>query len=149
MKFVKKPKFRVVGMEVETSTKNGKNFKDCPAVWMKFMPRINEIKNNSSGVCYALCVMTNETDFRYIVGVDSIDKVPNEMMEIDVPESDYLVVTHKGPVSKIGKTWDKAYKKVLPESGREENKEGICFEYYDHRYKEDETNETDIYIPVI
>ncbi len=147
-KIVHKPRFRVVGMEVVTSMTDEKNKKDCPDIWTKFMPRINELTNKNPGVCYGLCIMLNETDFRYIAAVETDDEIPEGMIELEIPDSDYVMITHKGHVSKMCSTWDALYKEVLPKSGREEIKEGISFEYYDHRYKDDETNETDLYIPV-
>lgn len=147
-RIIKKPGFRVVGMQILTSTKDEKNFKDCPKIWTKFMPRENEIKNIKPGVCYGLCIMTNDQDFRYIVGVESDGEIPKGMVEIKVPEKEYIMTTHKGHVSKINQTWNLLMLEMLPDSGKSADMESPSFEYYDFRYKEDETNETDIYLPL-
>jgi predicted transcriptional regulator YdeE len=80
--------------------------------------------------------------------MESDGKVPEGMMEIEVPESEYIMTTHKGHVSQIGKTWNILMMEMLPDSDRSGDMEGISFEYYDSRYKEDDTNETDIYMPL-
>lgn len=146
---LKKPKFRVVGMEVLTTTKNGKNHKDCPDIWKKFMPREKEVKNITPGICYGLCIMTNEEDFRYIAGVESDGKVHKNMVEVEIPNSEYIITTHKGIISKINQTWNLLMLEMLPDSGKSADMEGISFELYDDRYTEDEKNETDIYLPLI
>ena len=146
---IKKPTFRVVGMQVQTTMKDGKHAKDCPMIWTKFMPRVKEIKNLQPRVCYGLCIMTSELDFNYIAGVESNDQIPDEMIETKIPESEYIKTTHKGQVSTIGKTWELLMSKMLPESGRKGDMMGVSFEYYGEKYKDDETNETDIYFPLI
>ncbi|MBT3721632.1 AraC family transcriptional regulator [archaeon] len=145
---VKKPKFRVVGMEINTTMIDGKHAKDCPMVWEKFMPREKEIKNLNPGICYGLCIMKNENEFRYIAAVESDGEIPKGMIELEIPESEYIKTTHKGHISKVGQTWNLLMLELLPTSGKIGDMNGISFEYYDARYKNDETNETDIYLPV-
>ncbi|MBN2368424.1 AraC family transcriptional regulator [Candidatus Woesearchaeota archaeon] len=147
-KIVEKQGFDIVGMEVHTTMKNGKQAEDCPKVWIDFMKRINDVSNKTPGVCYGVCVMTNKVDFDYIACVESDDKPPEGMVKKAIPKSKYAVFTHKGHVSNIGKTWDYAYKEWLPRSNFKYNNEGLDFEYYDDRYTDDEKNENDIYIPI-
>ncbi|MBN2422872.1 GyrI-like domain-containing protein [Candidatus Woesearchaeota archaeon] len=147
-KFIEKPEFKVVGLECRTTMKNGKHKQDCPKVWMDFMKRIKELPNKHDGVCYGVCIMENENDFRYIACVESDADAPQGMVSEIIHASKYAVFTHKGKVGAIEKTWDYAYTKWLPKSGETINNDGICFELYDGRYKEDDSNETDIYVPI-
>lgn len=102
------------------------------------------------GYCYATPEMAQAEQMRYIAGVKvkSLRNIPQGMVGVRIPAQNYAVFTHRGPVAKIGVSYDYIYKAWFPKSGKEPA-QGPDFELYDERFKYDaEDSELDLYVPV-
>ncbi|MBN1503155.1 AraC family transcriptional regulator [Candidatus Woesearchaeota archaeon] len=152
-KFVEKEDIKIVGMVCNTTMKNEKHKQDCQELWREFMPKMIQIKNKvNKDVAYGICIEDKKDpdDFIYVAGVEveSFKDIPKGMIIKTIPASKYAIFTHKGIVDQIGKSWNYIFSEWLPKSGIELNKNGLYFEYYDRRYREGASSETDIYIPI-
>jgi predicted transcriptional regulator YdeE len=69
------------------------------------------------------------------------------MFSFEIPKGKYVLLTHKGPLSKIGETFDKLMNWIKANNFEESNI--VTVEVYDHRFKgEDEDSEFDSYIEI-
>ncbi|MGG3519684.1 AraC family transcriptional regulator [Bacillus pseudomycoides] len=159
----KKPAFHVAGYEMKTSSKEGKNLKDIPAFWDRYLQNnlasnITNRKHTDQYVELGMCTDFNlETgDFTYIIGMEvtSFDGVPTELAQRTFPEATYAVFTtpkvpHKDMVSSIQQTWNAVFTEWFPHSGYEHA--GVTeFELYDERCHEDKSEfaQVEIWLPV-
>lgn len=151
-KIVTKDAFTVVGLEcITTQEDNNTNF-TIPKLWSNFVPRMSEIKNRANNATLGLCVSEglDVEHFSYISGVEvtAVGQLPQGMIARSVPDSRYLVFTHKGSADKLGETYDFIYGKYIPAAGHE-IRSMVDFELYDERFHPDrEESEIDIYIPI-
>lgn len=139
------PAFRVIGM-AWTSPADG----TLPELWQRFIPRIAEAKPLSDA-SYGICQAQADGQFRYIaaVAVAADTAVPDGMVALDIPEQDYAIVEHRGPVRGLPDTFRTAYTEWLPEAGLAAVA-GIEFEYMDSRFlgPEHADSVVELYIPV-
>ena len=129
-----------------------------PELWEKFMKRLHEIKNSEKTQFYGLVdnMATENYEFDETVGVEvqNFDIIPEGMVSKTISPQKYLVFTHKGKIfdengeSKLTKTYDYLYGKLLPSTEFQVDK-NFNFELYDSRFNmENENSEFDIYIPI-
>ena len=159
----KKPAFYVAGYEMKTSSKEGKNLKDIPGFWDRYLQNnlasnITNRKHTDQYVELGMCTDFHlETgDFTYIIGMEvtSFDGVSNELAQRTFPEATYAVFTtpkvpHKDMVSSIQQTWNSIFSEWFPHSGYEHA--GVTeFELYDERCHEDKSEfaQVEIWLPV-
>lgn len=150
-KIIEKDKFMVIGLKYYGSNQNN----EIPKLWGKFNSRIKEIenvvnRNVGMGVCEFVENFTDESKFTYFAcqEVNSFKNIPKGMEGLTVEKNKYVVFTHKGPVERLGDTYEYIYGTWLPKSGYEPAK-SHDFEYYDERFNpDDEESELDIYIPI-
>ncbi|MFH1439662.1 MAG: GyrI-like domain-containing protein [Candidatus Woesearchaeota archaeon] len=154
-KIVEKEEFVVVGMPVKVSLKEEGYKKNITDLWKKFIPKAWEIKTRKSGLFFGICnalegIEGDECSFEYMacVEVDNINNLPNEMKSQVVPKAKYFVVTHKGKLENLGKTYCEL-EKEMKALNFEEDKTKIWLEIYDERFKENsDDSEFDIYSPL-
>jgi len=148
---VKKDEIKVIGLTCSTTISDSK----IPAVWEQLFTRMNDIPNRISP-CYMLGVSeftTNhlQEEFTYMacVPVIHIDEIPEGMVGRTIPSREYVMVTNKGALDKLGYTFEYIYTNWLPKSGYELAEEDDL-EFYGDRFRgpNDELSEIDIYIPI-
>jgi predicted transcriptional regulator YdeE len=151
--------FTVVGMEVVTTTADGKNLTDCPGIWEKFCGQLEKLKEtnylseskkskNSYGLCF--CVENDDTHFRYIAGISyqKGDTVPEGMTLYNVPATKYAVFTHEGDLSKLSQTFSNIYQDWYKTASVQRNGD-YDFELYNEDFKPGNPNsKIYIYTPV-
>ncbi|PFE05097.1 AraC family transcriptional regulator [Bacillus cereus] len=159
----KKPAFHVAGYEMKTSNKEGKNLKDIPVFWDRYLQNnlasnITNRKHTDQYVELGMCTDFNleAGDFTYIIGMEvtSFDGVSNELAQRTFPEATYAVFTtpkvpHKDMVSSLQQTWKSIFSEWFPHSGYEHA--GVTeFELYDERSHEDKSEfaQVEIWLPV-
>lgn len=153
-KIVERAEIKLVGMKERIIMPNN----TIPQLWEKFMKRENEIKNSRKaewfGVADNMASETYEFDETVAVEVDDFDSVPAGMVTMLIAPQKFLVFTHKGRIfdengeSKLSKTYDYLYGKLLPSTEFELDK-SFNFEIYDERYMPDnDESEFDIYVPI-
>ncbi len=124
-----------------------------PALWDRFVRRIDEIDDRIDGVHYGVCVddsAAGSPGFFYsaATGVKSIGRVPEGMSATTVPAGTFAVFTHKGPITTFSKTIQSVWREWLPASGLMPTG-ASDFELYDERCTmESPESEVDIYVPV-
>jgi AraC family transcriptional regulator len=150
-KFKKLEDMLVVGLQ----TLNTCHYNVIPKLWQRFLKRESEVQhvaaeNVGLGVSFGIEKKEKESEFFHIVGhiVSSIEGIPEGMTYRKIPAHDYAVFTHKGPLSKLGETYDFIYGEWMPKSEYEYD-DSNEIEWYDERFNpEAEDSEFDIYVPI-
>lgn len=153
-KIVEKKEIKLVGLNEKIVMPNN----TIPQLWEKFLSRMGEIKNNSNTGCYGLASNmipeTYEFDELVALEVSSFEDIPEGMITKVIEPQKYLVFTHKGKIfyengeSKMPKTYDYLYGKLLPSTEFQLDK-NFNFELYDERFKNNsDESQIDIYIPI-
>lgn len=153
VKIVSKDALKIIGMKTVTTQKTN----NIPQLWDKFNQRWQEVKNLAvADACVGVCPYVDmkgfdeDSEFSYIAGmiVDNFDHIPKGMVSLEVPPQKYAVVTHKGTLDNLKKTYQYIYGKWLKESGNEFSPTAEL-EWYDERFKlGQEDSELDLYIPI-
>ena len=154
-KIISKKAFSVIGIELKTTTREGKNFVEIPQFWQQVIQKkqIKNIPNKKQpdrvlGIC-----MDFRADgaFSYIIGseVTHTDNVPDDMVSREIPEANYAVFTARGKMpDSIQNTTKYIYREWLPKS-KYQHAHSPEFELYDERSGDSENAEVDIYIPIV
>jgi len=138
---------KVVGLTVKATMQDAPI--KCKALWENFMKRTSEIKNQIEGAWYGPSKDTPEKEHDFIalagIGVTDTNEIPEGMEAWTIPAGKYLVFTHKGLVSEIGKVWSYIYCEYKGNF----NRKGMAFEYYDKDCKPDSVDSIAyIYVPL-
>jgi len=153
VKIVKKDAMKIVGMSVMSTIKEN----TIPQLWQDFNQKACKIGNVlTKGVAVGVCPpvdtknFDDNTPFKYIAGliVENFDDVPEGMESYEIPAQKYAVITHKGALDTLQKTYIYFYNTWVKESNYEFTF-GAEFELYDSRFKFGEPDsEMDIYRPI-
>ena len=88
-----------------------------PALWQEFLPRLSEIKNTIAGTCYGIIQevpeRSDELEYHCVIGVESVEFVPNGMSILELPATKYAKFTHQGDVSSLDNTVNYIYSSWL------------------------------------
>ena len=154
-KIIIKEAFPIIGIELKTTTRGGKNFVEIPQFWENVLQQgqINNIPDKKHpdtvlGIC-----MDFGTDgvFSYIIGTEVIntENVPDDMVCKTIPTARYAVFTACGKMpGSIQDTVKYIYQEWLPNS-EYRRADSAEFELYDERFQGGENAEVDIYIPIV
>ena len=109
--------FKIIGISIRTTNKNGQSAKDIGVIWEKFWnEKIQEqIPNKINGNIYA--VYTDyETDFNgaytTIIGlpVSSLENIPKSLVGITIEKTEYQKFVSKGKMTEaVVNTWMKIW----------------------------------------
>lgn len=150
------PAKKLIGINMQTSL-----FEFNPSlVWQKFMPRLNEIKNNVGSEKYSIQIydqtfsydsFSPTIKFKYwaAIEVNDFDAIPNNMSSLEIPGGKYAVFLHEGNMSAFQKTLNYIYTKWLPSSGFKIDHRPH-FEQLDERYlgANNPDSQEEIWIPI-
>jgi AraC family transcriptional regulator len=144
LKIVERPAQIVVGLQIQTKPMSP----EIPALWPKFVPRIDEISNTTEpGVSYG--VMRHGVDFleyAAAVSVSSVDGIPAGMTAINLPAGSYALFSY--PLSGLGKGFGEIHNRILPASSYQQGT-GPFFERYDEKFDpRNPQSPVEIWIPV-
>lgn len=148
MKTKHKKEMKIIGIPVETNVQECISPKNkLPKIWEEFTKRMSEIndKVNLSCLGVSFTKSTKDCSFTYICGIEvkEVKDIPEGMISVIVPESDYAVYTHKGPLKCLGETYAQATEEL---KGKEKS---FWFELYDKRFKKDsEDSELEIWCAI-
>ncbi len=154
-KIVSRESFPIIGIELKTTTRDGKNLVEIPQFWEKVMQQgqIDKIPNKKyPGTVLGICI-DFQTDgvFSYITGteVTSTEYIPDGMVCKTIPAARYVVFTARGSLpGSIQDTVKYIYQEWLPNS-EYQRANSADFELYDDRCHGGENAEVDIYIPIV
>jgi AraC family transcriptional regulator len=160
---VTKPAFKLIGYELRTATGDGRNHREIPAFWSKYLQenmgcsipnRVYVESPVELGICTDFNLETGE--FSYIIGMEvtDFDAVPAELVCREFPEARYAVfntpkVTPDQFSSSIQHTWRAIFEEWFPHSDYE-HAGSAEFELYDERSHSDKNElvQMEIYIPI-
>jgi AraC family transcriptional regulator len=153
---------KIVDREKELVVGMGGSFPQEPmeqikALWERFLPREDEIKNVKGAYSLGVCMMEHPQiqkkdgdAFVYISGapVSTADDIPAGMITCEIPASRYAVFTHRGSLSKLPETLKYIWGTWVETSGYTK-KDAPDFELYDERFDPvSDKSEFDIYVPI-
>ncbi len=113
---IKKPAFRVVGMQHRGTFSGG----ELPALWQKFGERMGEVEGVADGeYAYGLTtdmdMETREIEYMAGMAVERTASVPEGMGSVEVPEQTYATFTCTLPT--LQTAYETFYGEWLPTSG--------------------------------
>ncbi len=157
---VQKEAFTVVGMEthfISALSSDTNNFELVPALWDRFINRLDEVESRTDEACYGLIITRPERErshpdeLLYVAGtaVRGVASIAEGMVSHTVPASTFAVITHRGPIADLPETIRCAMEEWLPGSGYCWNL--LEVERYDHRFsiESPEESEMEIWIGVV
>ena len=110
---------------------------EIPALWGRFVPRLDEIEDQTCDVTYGVCqeAVNGPGTFAYTaaVEVDAPGEVPDGMVGFTIPAGTWAVFTHEGHISKISETFDAISKTGLSAAALE-RAANVDLEVYDDRF---------------
>lgn len=91
-----------------------------PALWDAFLPRLDEVKNTIQGAGYGVIQQTKEKtdllEYYAAVQVAELDTLPEGMVSVVIPETQYASFVHKGHVQTLDNTVNYIYSSWLMQS---------------------------------
>jgi AraC family transcriptional regulator len=130
---LERPALSVVGMHIETRPLSP----DIPALWPKFVARIDEIASIleprvSYGVMWQTGGMASPLHYLAAVSVTSVERLPPGLESKVIPAGRYAVFSY--PLSGLGQGFDEIFNKLLPSSEFEQIAGQPLFERYDEAF---------------
>lgn len=115
-------------------------------VWPILFSRNQEIPGRKNPETLGV-IKRNEHGYLAGVEVEQLIEIPEGMFSYVIPAGQYIGMTHKGPLSKIGETFQILISWLS--SNNYEQHDIVCFEVYDERFKgEDPESEFNSYIQI-
>jgi predicted transcriptional regulator YdeE len=115
--------------------------------WRILFSRIQEIRGRKNTPETLGVIKRNEHGYLAGVEVEQLIEIPEGMFSYVIPAGRYIGMTHKGPLSKIGETFQILINWLA--TNNYEQHDIVCFEVYDGRFKdEDPESEFDSYIQI-
>lgn len=130
IKILERPALRVVGMAIKTRPMSP----DIPALWPKFVARIDEIPGTAEPrVSYGVMRMEGDTlQYMAAVSVGAAGAIPQGMERLIIPAGSYATFSY--PLSGLGKGFGEIYDQLLPSSGYVQVPGQPSFERYDEAF---------------
>jgi AraC family transcriptional regulator len=130
---LERPALSVVGMHIETRPMSP----DIPALWPKFVARIDEIANvlepgASYGVMWQPGGMSAPLHYMAAVSVNPVDRLPPGLESKVIPAGTYAVFSY--PLSGLGQGFGEIFNQLLPASEYEQIAGQPLFERYDEAF---------------
>ena len=153
-RIIDKEAFDIIGIELRTTTREGRNFVEIPRFWQEVMTqdsisRIPDSKN--PGEILGICMdYTEDGGFSYIIGAEitTTENLPADMVARTIPAATYAVFTARGSMpDAIQQTTRSIYGEWLPNSDYRRT-DGADIELYDERFEDKNNPEMDIYVPI-
>lgn len=116
-------------------------------VWPILFSRIQEIHGRKNSPETLGVIKRNEPGYLAGIEVEQTIEVPEGMYSYVIPAGQYIGMTHKGPLSKIGETFITLIDWLA--LNNYDQYDIVCFEVYDERFKgEDSESEFESYIQI-
>ena len=152
---ISKESFRIIGVELKTTTHDGKNFVEIPQFWEKVLEegQIEKIPDKKfQDTVLGICMdFEHSSRFSYIIGseVTSTENTPEDMVCRTIPAAQYAVFTARGKLpDSIQDVTRYIYREWLPNS-EFQRANSADFEWYDERSEDEDNGEVDIYVPIV
>ena len=117
---------------------DGETRRDIPDLWMRFGPRIREVKGMIGKASYGVSetIMDAAGKFAYLAGVQVPDgrNLPSGFTAIQIPARKYAVFAHDGHVSELSDAIMMVLGEWLPASGYRPDGQPGLVEVYDETF---------------
>lgn len=148
VKIINLPAMTLIGLRYQGKNQNN----EISELWNVFNQRAAEIANgleNAYGVCRVPPDLP-EGEFEYIacMPVSKVEKVPEGMQVVNLPELKCAAYPHSGKLDKLGETYAALYQAWLPQSGLEVVEPGFDMEFYGEEFNFSDNSVLYIYVPV-
>jgi len=149
-------KFNLIGLEIELTSSQDKNYILIHNLWKKFNLEMRKIKakRNDNWEKFGVTYRKNKEVY-YLASIERPGKkeVPINMINKRIKQGKYICFNHTGAINTIKTTIYNIYKKIIPELELKiesmEKADLIHFERYDNRFKwNDPKSIVEIYLPV-
>ena len=145
MKTVERPAQILVGMQIRTKPMSP----EIPALWPKFVARIDEIPNAAEPrVSYGVMRFeAGSLEYAAAISVTKADRIPAGMTAITLPAGTYAAFSY--PLSGLGQGFCEIRDRLMPASNYREAP-GPFFERYDEKFDPmNPQSAVGIFIPVL
>ncbi|NLK95187.1 MAG: AraC family transcriptional regulator [Clostridiales bacterium] len=149
----KKGKMKIVGVKKWFSAVNGEQTKEIPKMWDEFpKEKMDFIKSfNKDNEIVGVCADMYNDGFDYWVGAITDKECPEELCEMEIPESTWAVFEVIGPIRPLPNTMQDLFGRIFsewfPNSGYK-HAEIPEIEYYSNGDCMSENYKSEIWIPV-
>jgi AraC family transcriptional regulator len=162
-KIVNLSAIKLAGYIINTTGKDGENFKVIPQFWADYVSDGRMEKLHGEGFVkshteYGACFPEDPTtgEFEYIIGVEVKDgsAVPPAYQVREAPAAVYAVFSSPpadGPgfPAAIQGMWRSVFTEWLPGAAWQIDSKGVSFELYDERCMPERAKVCDIYVPIL
>ncbi|MGV8964198.1 MAG: GyrI-like domain-containing protein [Candidatus Saccharimonadaceae bacterium] len=144
--------FKIIGIGINTTNKDGKSGDDLNKLWKQFYAEnISEKITNKLGHEVYSVYTDYESDYtgnyKVVIGlkVDSLDRIPNGLIGMEIKGGKYLKFIAKGRMpNAVLETWQKIWEK-----DKELNRSySADFEVYGEYSQNEDNSKVDIYIAI-
>ena len=144
--------FKIIGIGINTTNKDGKSGDDLNKLWEQFYAEnISEKITNKLGHEVYSVYTDYESDYtgnyKVVIGlkVDSLDRIPNGLIGMEIKGGKYLKFIAKGRMpNAVLETWQKIWEK-----DKELNRSYFAdFEVYGENSQNEENSKVDIFIAI-
>lgn len=145
LKTVDRPAQILVGLQIRTQPMSP----EIPALWPKFVARIDEIANAAEPrVSYgAMRYEAGILEYAAAISVTRVDRVPAGMSSIALPAGTYAAFSY--PLSGLGPGFGEIHNRIIPASNYRQAP-GWFFERYDEKFDpSNPQSPVGIYLPVL
>ncbi len=149
-------KLNIVGIKVELTNSQSKNFLIIRDIWKRFNSKLRELNYREKGRWEKFAITFRDNNILYympsIKKPENID-VPDCMTTKEIKEGKYIKFEHKGPMADLKITIQHIYKNILPRQSlliETEEKAGLIhFERYNYKFKwDDPSSIIELYLPL-
>ncbi|MGD9310629.1 MAG: GyrI-like domain-containing protein [Desulfosarcina sp.] len=154
-KIIYKEAFTIIGIELKTTTSDGRNFLEIPQFWEKVIREglIDKIPDRKfEQTLLGICMdFEPNGEFSYLIAAEvaSAERTPDGMVSRTIPTAKYAVFTARGKMpGSIQDAFKYIHQDWLPKS-QYQRTDSADFELYDERCNDSEDSEMDIYIPIL
>lgn len=145
--------FRLVGYKERMSMDNGENFRRIPQFWNETYQlgkceKMMQYNDNKNLCCMGVCANADEKGFDYYIATGSDKEIPEDMAELIVSESTYVIFEAIGKIPEgLQKVWKRIFTEWFPTSGYE-LVDGPQMEWYSEGDMHSDEYYSEIWIPV-
>lgn len=145
--------FRLVGYKERMSNDGGENFKRIPVFWDEVCQSgkceaMMNYNDNPKLSCLGVCANADEQGFDYYIATGSQKEIPQEMSQLIVPASTYVIFECVGKMPEGQQNvWKRIFTEWFPSSGYEMT-DGPQIEWYSEGDMSLEEYYSEIWIPV-
>lgn len=145
--------FRLVGYKERVTMNDGENFIRIPQFWNEVntdgrCDRMMQYNDNEKLMCMGVCANEEETSFEYFIATGSDKEIPEDMVELIVPASTYVIFECVGKLPEGQQNmWKRVFTEWFPKSAYDLAK-GPQLEWYSDGDPTSDEYYSEIWLPI-